>query len=68
MALPSLGQQFLFLLLDGIGYLNQVGLMAINGSLHVLQFLLKFYTLDFQLGQLWIDPEGGILQIIDQLC
>ena len=62
------GQQFLFFLLDGIGYLSQVGLVVNDGSLHVLQLLLKFCTLDFQLGQLWIDPEGGVLQIINQLC
>ena len=50
-AFSNLGLQFLFLLLNSIGYLSQVGLVAINGSLHVLQFLLKFCTLDFQLEQ-----------------
>ena len=48
-AFSDFGQQFLFLLLDGIGYLSQVGLVTINGNLHVLQLLLKFCTLDFQL-------------------
>jgi len=46
-AFSDLGQQFLFLLLNGIGYLGQSGLVAINGSFHVLQFLLKFCTPDF---------------------
>ena len=69
MALPfsDFGQQFLFLLFDGIRYLGQSGLAMTNGSLHVFQLLLKFCTLDFQLGQLWIGPEGGVLQVINQL-
>ena len=67
-AFSDFGQQFLFLLLNGIGYLSQVGLVAIDGSLHALQFLLKFCTLGFQLGQLQIDPKEGAFQIVDQLC
>ena len=57
----------MFLLFDGIRYLSQSRLAMINGNLHVFQLLLKFYTLDFQLGQLWISPEGGVLQVINQL-
>ena len=47
LAFFDLGQDFLFLLLNGIGYLSQIGLMAIDGRFHVLQFLLKFYTPGF---------------------
>jgi len=66
-ALFYFGQQFLLLLSDDIGYLGQNGLAMIYGSLHIVQLPLKFCTLDFQLGQLWIGPEGRILQSIDRL-
>ena len=41
------GQQFLFLLSDGVRYLGQSGLAMINGSLRIVQLPLKFCTLDF---------------------
>ena len=49
----DLGQHLLFLLFDGVGDLNQVGLMAIDGGLHTFQFFLKFSTPSSQLIQLW---------------
>ena len=67
-AFSNFGQQFLLLLFDDIRYLGQGGLAMVNGSLHVFQLPLKFCALDLQLGQFWIGPEGGILQIINQLA
>ena len=57
----------MLLLSDGIGYLDQNGLATIYGSLHIVQLPLKLCTLDFQLGQLWINPEGEVPQSIDRL-
>ena len=59
------GQHLLSLLLDGIRYLSQVGLMTIYGSLHILHFFLEFGALSSELVQLWFNLERGVLQIIN---